>query len=226
MNYVTQGEAIEVIEYNDNLREYIIKIEKERKYNPGSFVQLSLDLVTSSDIWPDSRTFSIASYEKGIMKFIVKRTGVYTSRIFNELTIGKKCTIKYPFGELFNKNLENEKHLFLAGGVGITPYISLIKYYEINGLLDNIRLFYSVKYSDDFIHYDELKEVLGNNMEVFITRENIDGYKNRKINIEDIKRVADRETNIYICGSKSFNKTYKKILLENGFNQIHMDEWE
>ncbi len=226
MNHVTQAKVVQVIEHSKVIREYILELEKERKYNPGSFVQLTLDLVTASDIWPESRTFSIASYEKGIMKFIIKNVGFYTSRIFDELGVDDKCTIKYPFGDLFNKNFVNEKHLFIAGGVGITPYLSLIKYYELNNLLNNISLFYSAKYFKDLLHYEPLKNVLGENMEVFITREKCTGCHSKRISIENVKRIADKETNIYVCGSKSFNKDYKELLNENGYTKIYMDEWE
>lgn len=226
MNYVTGAEVVEVIEHSDNIREYTVELEKERKYNPGSFVQLTLDRVTASDIWPDSRTFSIASYEKGIMRFIIKNVGSYTSRIFNELKVGSVCTIKYPFGDLFNKKVVNENHLFIAGGVGITPYLSLIKYYELNGLLQNISLFYSAKYFDDLLHYESLKSVLGERMEVFITRENCSNCHCKRIGTEDVNRKADKETNIYICGSKSFNQDYKDLLMKNGYSKIFMDEWD
>ena len=226
MNYVSGAKVVEVIEHSDDIREYTVELEKERKYNPGSFVQLTLDRVTASDIWPDSRTFSIASYEKGIMRFIIKNVGSYTSRIFNELKVASICTIKYPFGDLFNKKVVNENHLFIAGGVGITPYLSLIKYYELNGLLQNVSLFYSAKYFDDLLHYDSLKSVLGEKMEVFITRENCSNYHCKRIGIEDVNRKADKETNIYICGSKSFNQDYKDLLMKNGYSKIFMDEWD
>jgi len=226
MNHVTQAKVVQVIEHSKDIREYVLELEKERKYNPGSFVQLTLDLVTASDIWPDSRTFSIASYEKGIMKFIIKKVGFYTSKLFDELNVGNKCTIKYPFGDLFNKNSVNEKHLFIAGGVGITPYLSLVKYYELNDLLDNIALFYSAKYFNDLLHYKSLRNMLGERMEVFITREGCSNCHNKHITVDDINRIADKETNIYICGSKSFNQDYKELLLKNGYSKIFMDEWE
>lgn len=226
MNYVTQAEVIGVIEHSKEIREYVLRLEKKRKYNPGSFVQLTLDLVTASDIWPDSRTFSIASYEKGLMRFIIKNVGSYTSRIFNELNLGERCTIKYPFGDLFNKKREYERHLFIAGGVGITPYFSLIKYYELKGLSNNIHLFYSVRFYDELLNYENLKNTLGKNMEVFVTREKVDNCYNGRISIEDISRVADKETNIYICGSKTFNSYYKEVLVKNEYNKIYMDEWE
>jgi len=226
MNHVTQAKVVQVIEHSSDIREYILELEKERKYNPGAFVQLSLDLVTASEPWPTSRTFSIASYQKGVMKFIIKRVGPYTARIFDELGVGTWCTIKYPFGELFNRSLVNEKHLFIAGGVGITPYLSLVNYYKLNDLVANISLFYSAKYFSDLLHYDFLKNVLGARMEAFTTREKCSTCHNRRITMEDINRVANKETNIYICGSKSFRQDYKVLLVDNGYSKIFMDEWE
>jgi len=226
MSFVSQAEVISVIEHKTDIREYVLSIDKERKYNPGSFVQLTLDMVTASDIWPDSRTFSIASYEKGSMRFIIKRVGSYTTSIFNELQVGSRCTIKYPFGDLFDRNTLHEKHLFLAGGVGITPFLGLSRYFEENILIDNVHLFYSAKYLHDVLHIDELKKMFGDRMELFITRERVDDSHNRRICIEDISRVADVVSNVYICGSKEFSAELSNQLATNGYKKIHMDEWE
>ena len=226
MSYVTQAEVVDIINHREDIREYILLLEKERKYTPGSFVQLSLDLVTASDIWPESRTFSIASYEKDLMRFIIKNVGVYTSRIFSEMNIGSKCTIKYPYGELFNKGLINEKHLFIAGGVGITPFLGIVKYFETMKKLDNIFLFYCIRYFKDILHYHELSKNLDNRLKLFITREKVDKFNYGHIEIKDIMQVANKETNIYVCGSRTFNSDYKKLLLENGYTKIHIDEWE
>lgn len=226
MNYVSQAEIVNVIKHNAEIREYELRLDKEQRYNPGSFVQLTLDLVTASDIWPDSRTFSIASYKKGVMNFIIKNVGGYTNRIFDELNEGDKCTIKYPFGDLYNKNSIDEKHLFLAGGVGITPYLGLVEYFKTIGKTDRVSLFYSVKNSKELLHYDELNTILGNNLKIFTTREKDNHFHDRRIGIDDISRVADIDTNIYICGSKSFNNDFKSLLQENGYKKIHMDEWE
>ena len=226
MNFVSPAVVTAVIKHKEDLREYVLSIEKERKYNPGSFVQLTLDSVTASDIWPDSRTFSIASYEKGFMTFIIKRAGYYTTKIFNELQVGNRCTIKYPFGDLFDRNTLHEKHLFLAGGVGITPFLGLSRYFEDSGLLENVCLFYSARYQRDLLHCEELKKRFGDRMELFITREQADACKNRRICIEDIVRVADAETNVYVCGSKEFNNEMVGQLLANGYKKIRTDEWE
>ncbi len=48
MSYVTYAEVIEIIKHKKGINEYIVKLDKERKYNLGSFVQLKLDIVTTS----------------------------------------------------------------------------------------------------------------------------------------------------------------------------------
>lgn len=226
MSYVTQAEVIEIIKHKKDINEYIVKLDRERSYNPASFVQLTLDLVTASDIWPESRTFSIASFEKGIMKFIIKEVGKYTKRIFNELKVGDLCTIKYPFGDMFKKDLSNENHLFIAGGVGITPFLGLIDYYKLIGKIDRINLLYSVKTFNDLLHYDKLKNTLENNLQIFITQDEKTDFNNHRITLQDIENKANYKSHIYICGSKDFNASYKKILENTGYKNIYMDEWE
>lgn len=39
------------------------------------------------------------------------------------------------------------------------------------GKIDKISLFYSVKYSKELLHYDELNEILQKRLEIFTTRE-------------------------------------------------------
>jgi len=226
MNFVSKAQVVEIVTHHEDIREYTFKLDKEQKYSPGSFVQLTLDLVSASDIWPESRTFSIASYQKGFMRFIIKNAGAYTNRIFEELGVGSFCTVKYPFGDLFNKSTVDEKHVLIAGGIGITPYLAIVEYFTSVGKLENIHLMYSTKYKGELLHLNQLKEMLGNNLHVYITREKTEDYINRRITVEDLRKLADQSANIYVCGSKIFNAEFKIKLGENGYNKIHMDEWE
>lgn len=226
MNFVSQASVVSIKEIQPDIREYVLDVENVRRYNPGSFVQLSLKQVTASEIWPDSRTFSIASWEGGRMRFIIQRVGSYTSRIFNELQVGGKCTIKYPYGDMFDKKRINEQHLFVAGGVGITPFLGLSKYFFDNGLISQVRLLYSVKTAKDLIEPDFLSRVFGDRLSLFITREAVPGSFHRRIAIDDVLAASDTQTNVYICGSKEFNDCFARQLREAGYAKILMDEWE
>lgn len=226
MNFVSPAKVIGVTQIREDVREYMLAVEKARRYNPGSFVQLTLDQVSASDIWPDSRTFSIASYQPGIMRLIIQRVGYYTTRIFTELQAGSACTIKYPFGDLFDRNSLREKHLFIAGGLGITPFLGLGRYFKDMGRENQVFLFYSVSYFKDLVHYEELSEIFGKNMKLFVTREVVEGTVGHRVKLEDIAQQANSDTNCYLCGSPSFNLDYFELLRGNSFSKIRMDEWE
>jgi ferredoxin-NADP reductase len=226
VNFVSSARVIEIKEHHSDIREYNLILETPRKYKPGSFVQLSLELVTGSDIWPESRTFSVASYKENKMRFFVKRQGQYTNRIFNELRIGKVCTIKFPFGDLFDRKTIDEKHIFLAGGVGITPYFGLTEYFESLNRLSNLKLFYSVKEPSHFLYLDYLKERFKDKLYLYTTQTYSSEFRDSRITIEDINSHSNINDNIYICGNKSFNTFFKKGLNQLGYKKLHMDEWE
>jgi ferredoxin-NADP reductase len=228
MNYISQVNVIDIINHKDDVNEYLVRVNNERKYSPGTFVQLTLDSVSASDIWPESRTFSIASYQKGIMRFIIKNVGYYTNRIFEELGVGSVCTVKYPFGDLFDKNLTDEHHILIASGVGITPFFSLIEYFQAIGKHDKVYLFYSAKFESDLLHYQELFDCLHDRLKVFITRENSENFINRRMQIADFEDllIGGMSMNFYICGSSSFNQDISSKLKNKGYTKIHMDEWE
>jgi len=225
MVFISKAEVINIIYHNKNVREFIFILKKGRNYNPGSFVQLTLDLVTASDIWPDSRTFSIASFQKGFIRLIIKKQGYYTNRIFNELREGCFCTIKYPLGDLFDKKTLGEKHVFIAGGLGITPFLSLLEYFKSINKLDDISMLYSVKHENDLLYVSYIQEMLKDRLQIFITKEFTKKYNRRRLSVNDIIAISNKMSNIYVCGSKSFNANIKNMLIDYEYERIHCDEW-
>jgi ferredoxin-NADP reductase len=224
MNYVVQAEIIGKKMIQPDVVELLVKPEKIRNYTPGSFAQLSLETATASERWPESRTFSIASYSKEYIRFIIKEQGEYTKRIVKDSKIGQLITIKYPFGEMFNRKNADSRHIFIAGGLGITPFLSMIDYFKENGL-NNYFLFYSVKFKHQFIDLDQLKNKT-KNLYLFTTKEDSE-YISRRINIDDIQKLRLCSTDhFYICGSKDFIMYFRDSIVKLGFTNIHMDEWE
>lgn len=232
MQTISKATVESVRAITDEIYEFKIVPEKYRRFETGQFLQLSMDLVTASDIWPDSRPFSIAStWDKNnkSMRLLVKRNGAFTSKMFSDLKVGSECTVKYSFGDMvFPLEDQDQIIVMIAGGTGIAPFLGVIEAAS-KQRRENVKLFYSVKTTQEFIDLDELFERIGKeNVKLFCTRESSEFYENKRIAIEDvISDINDiQNTNFYICGSQQFISHFKLDLENNGANKIFIDEWE
>jgi len=108
---------------------YVIELrsaEKPFKFLPGQFLHLALDLYDPSEGWPESRCFSIqAQNGPDRLIFTFSARGRYTERMVQELALGKLVSVKLPYGSLFNDVPAERTCVFVAGGTGITPFLSL-----------------------------------------------------------------------------------------------------
>ena len=229
MAIITNAVVEKVINISDDIKEYILKPEKMIAYEPGQFLQLSLDIVDASDYWAESRTFSIASYGKDYLRLIIKKVGQYTARIFNELSSDSVVTIKYAYGDFLLPFDYDDGVVCIAGGTGISPILSFVDKLEEDGELDKIKLFYSAKTKSSLIDYERLCNILEKeNLNFYITRENSNDeiINLGRINIEEISRNLNKNSYVYICGSNDFIFYFKSNLEKLGYKNIILDEWE
>jgi predicted ferric reductase len=223
---VSKAIVISVKELNNLTREYIIKLDLPFHHEPGQFLQLTLENVDSSMIWPDSRSFSIASYDlpNNQLRLIIKKEGYYTSRIFDEIKIYSQISVKLPYGN-FLPPFDLSNTLCLAGGTGVAPFLSFFNYFKINKSLKNFHLYHSVKFINEAVDYLELSNALSDGFSLFVTREKVNNSFNRRISIEDITTKFSKNTNIYICGNKDFNNYFKNNLKTLGYYNIIVEDW-
>lgn len=230
MATISKAEVVSIIEHGVDVREYIFKLEKNNYFDPGTFLQLTLD-TNIGNRWLESRNFSIASApnKEGLLRLIIGKVGVYTTRIFNELTLGKTCTFKYSFGDFLIPSFDSKGDIIcIAGGTGIAPFLSFAEYLNSVGQSSRMKLFYSAKNSSELIGVESLKKLLSaENLHIHLTREQQDGFKNGRIAVEDIvnQEFNFATSHFYICGGESFTKGFKEELSKRGAEAIYTDEW-
>ena len=222
MIITSRCETLKVKEINDTLRLITFKIEKFRKFEPGMFLQLTLDDFDPSQPWPESRAFSFASYDNGTESILVRKQGAYTSRIFNEIKSGSEFYIKYPFGEFILS--EKSKKVFIAGGAGISVFMSYFDYIKSMNTNEKIILFHSVKEKAELLeNYYQLPSNVKNFS--FVTKGKYEGF-NRRIEMNDIlTQLEGDDYTFYICGGDEFIQNYSSGLKSAGFNRIKVENW-
>jgi ferredoxin-NADP reductase len=225
----------EKILISKNTYSFIFKRGRQFNFEPGQYMEWTLPH-KNADNRGNRRYFTIASSpkEKDInigVKFY--QNGSSFKRSLINMTSGDSIVASQVAGDFTLPDDKNEKLVFLAGGIGITPFISMIK-----GMIDtkerrDIVLLYSNKTLEDVAYVDTLKESenFGINVNYIITDKNEDtsSYDVQKgyIDMEMIKRLVPdyKDRTFYISGPHSMVAASKKMLHKLGLKnkQIKSD---
>lgn len=231
MATISRATVCSIREYGNDIKEYILQLDKYNYFEAGSFLLLTLEVKDDYSRWPESRNFSIASAfdETGKIKLIIKKVGKYTERIFNELKIGSQCTIKYAFGDFLLPFYDKKSSICcIAGGTGIAPILSFCEDFNISSQNDRLHVYYSFKNKEEAIGLEVLSNsVPKDQIHLYSTRENSTDVCCRRIKKEDVLNngLDIKHTHYYICGSEDFTGYFKESLANAGAENIYTDEW-
>jgi len=206
---------------------YTLELEslsKPFKYAPGQFLHLALDEYDPSGQWPDSRCFSMqSSPEEPTIKISYAAKGEFTTKMEKQLQVGSEITLKLPYGDLFTQPHNKQNTVFIAGGTGITPFLSLFKHQFFNDYT-NPHIYLGFRSKDYNIYDEELNLSCNSSKFVKFFYEDEDGI----IDISQISSENAPESNYFISGPPAMIKAFKNTLITNGVPpfQIKTDDWE
>lgn len=142
-------------------------------------------------------TFTSLNDEKDHLEFTIKiykgHNGV-TEKL-GDLKAGDELFIHEVFGAI----AYNKPGLFIAGGAGVTPFISILRQLHKDGKLEGNTLLFANHTPADIILKDEFEAMLGSN---FINV--IKVPYGQSIGIEILKQHVGKYANYYICGPDQF----------------------
>lgn len=111
-----------------------------------------------------SRPYSIASppTQTGYYEITVRKVedGFVSNVLLDELKPGDQLKSSSPTGNFhYNPLLHGDKLAFIAGGSGITPFMSMIRELADKNLSRRIHLFYGSRIEDDVIYRREIDQI-------------------------------------------------------------------
>ncbi|MCG6969451.1 MAG: FAD-dependent oxidoreductase [Gammaproteobacteria bacterium] len=204
-------------------------------YVPGQWVNLELQAGSADQ----SATFSITSTPNGknAIEIAVKRVEHLPTSLFlhEQLKIGDDINISQAQGNtvLPDNISQNQPMVFIAGGTGVTPFVSMLRQiYSIDRHFQ-ATLLYSVTSADECLFYDELYE-MEKAYESFqflltTTREaahHADYFG--RINSEMLKLTGlDHKAQYFVCGPPQMVDDIADLLADLGVveSHIHYDKW-
>lgn len=134
------------------------------------------------------------------------------------VNVGDRMTISYPVN-LFSLDLRARKHLMLAGGIGITPFLAQIK--QLDRSNGHFELHYSVRTAALGSYIDELTASHPN--EVHIHHDDRD----ERIALESLLSGQPLGTHVYVCGPKGMIDWVRGTAADLGWPEeaIHYEEF-
>jgi len=210
--------------YNVTLR----PIKKKLHFNIAQFAYVAFH---SEGISSESHPYCITSLPgEEVIKFSIKEFGDYT-RSLGKLKVGDTATILGPYGKLgkrFEKGKEDS--IFIAGGIGISPFISMFKKASLEKTKRKTTLFYCTKYREEVMFDGEFKKFASKDPRLCYqnqcSREKGGGHLTPVQILEKIRDINN--TIIYLCGPSKMMVELKKDLIKEGIKNenIVLEDFE
>lgn len=153
--------TIEAVNALERATEVVLRpVGEMLDFRPGQFAFVEIE----GKGWNEPHPFTISSAPgEGRLRFTMKVLGDWTRQVREELKPGGNVLVRGPYGR-FDTATAGTKQVWLAGGIGLTPFLSTIRAME-PGDPRQIHLVYAAREERDAIFLDELRDratALGN----------------------------------------------------------------
>lgn len=205
-----------IFQKNTILDIYLEPIKHILHHEPGQFVFTSfLKNLPGGEHHP----FSISSPpESSQIRLSVKVVGDYTSKL-PFLQIGDRVKLYGPYGAFAKSIKDNRPILCIAGGIGITPLLSIIQNETTNKSTREIVLYYLTKNSLEAVYNDELLMLASQNPYLKI----VNWYSSElgRISIDKIENAIGSlsEYHILLCGPSKMMDEISKQAIKSGVKE-------
>lgn len=196
-----------------DVRRFITSRPEGFAFESGQGVELAIDLPG----WRDKgRPFTPTSLPSDqVLEFIIKgypdHGGV--TRQLHTLNTGARLRMSEPFGTIAYAG----PGVFLAGGAGLTPFLSILRRLQAEDGLSGCSLLFSNKTPDDMICEQELRALLGDRATLICSKVEAPGYVHARIDKTYLQQqVKDFSQHFYVCGPKQMVKDVRAALQELG----------
>ena len=192
-------------------------------HTPGQYAAISFKVNGRPT---PARCFSIVSApnNQGILQFAIKLSGDFTHTAAG-LQAGAEVMVQGPFGEFVVDRQYDRNIVMLAGGIGITPFISMIRHSATSRSPIPITLLYSCQSQKNIPFFDELVEIASTNKHINVITDGAATTSlgaqifNGRINEAVILNATRGKTNAstyFMCGPAGFMNGMHDILIRKG----------
>lgn len=193
------------------------------RFNPGQWIDLHAPLQGKNI---GGYTIISSTRDRGFIDLAVRESLNHpvTKYLHETIRVGDFVQITEGQGKFFlNENLLTASLILIAGGIGITPLLSMIRSHHNP---ERIKLFYSVSNEEEILFRNELSPLAT----FTVTKSHQSNWSGptTRINLEFLKNYqANLNSHFFICGPKEMIDHISSELKQNNIpeTQIHFEKW-
>jgi len=198
---------------NSATTEVVLRAKKDpiAKHRAGQFLFVRFPKEKTLD---ESHPFTISSAPReDVLRVTIKASGDFTRHLFENLKTGMDAVIEGAYG-MFDYKTGGEKQIWVAGGIGVTPFLSFIR--DMDGsLAQDVDFYYTVRHRDEAIFVDEIESAAKKNprLKAHVRFSSTDG----SLTVDEIVKNAGGNISghhVYMCGPLPMVQAFEKKFLE------------
>ena len=168
------GKITNLKRLNHDTIEIQIHLSRPFNYQSGQFAFLK---IFQEGFESAPHPFSISGGHGQTLYLTVKNSGDHTKNIYDNLHVGSKVSVDRAYGYMIIEE-GRENQVWIAGGIGITPFISYIREHPI--LNKQVHFYYSFRGEENAVYLDLLRDYAEKNpnFELHLVDSRKGGYLN------------------------------------------------
>jgi ferredoxin-NADP reductase len=198
------------------------------EFRPGQYFFVTLPDVGHQDERGLRRHITVVTSpnEKGVLGLATRMRDSAFKRSLRELPAGADVEVEPPKGDFVLPEETSRPLVFVAGGIGITVFRSMLRYIREEGLAHRVTLIYSNRDRESTPFLDELRELEQENphFRLILTMTQDPGWdgESRKIDAQFFGDYLGPDLNEYtflVAGPPGMVKGMQEALAEAGVNE-------
>jgi propane monooxygenase reductase subunit len=220
----TKVEAIESL--TRDIRRLVLRVAEGEPlpFYPGQYVDVR---IPGTD---HHRSFSMASLPSdGRLEFMIK---LYPGGRFSglladgELAVGDELEVSGPYGVFTLRNSSTRPLLFIGGGAGMAPILSLLRALAEQGSERSAVYYYGAREEQDLFHLDELSELTAALPDLrfvpALSDQEWDGETGLITDVVDRGESDLGDIDAYLCGPPPMVDAAIELLVRRGVPEAHI----
>ena len=205
--------------------------EQQMRYQPGQWLDLYVDL--DGEVGVGGYSMTSSPLTAGSVELAIKRSEAnpVTRHLHEHAQVGDRVTLDGGQGSCFYEAGMAPALVLIAGGIGITPIMSIIRYAAVATRDVRVTLLYAATASEEHLFRDELEVLAARAPKLrcrfFVTRGEAGTLRAGHVDEDALRDVLDPDAIYFVCGPSAMIDSTVDALqrLGVGRDRVRFERW-